>query len=171
MSFKDLKVAELRRAAIEDFAVEIDEKANADEIRATFVEMGITWDAYLDQHPELKPVVEEPVAVVPAPQFDPNERVREPARPGAVVTSGDVTGGNTEPVPTIIRVKEAPVLSPNEQYLVKMTRPNTLFETRGHRFTAENPYALVNAEDFEYILEKEDGFRQAYPSELNEFYG
>ena len=52
MSFESLKVAELRRAADEDFAVEVGEKASKPEVLAALVESGVTWDMYLAQHPE-----------------------------------------------------------------------------------------------------------------------
>lgn len=152
-SFKDLKIEELRRSAVEDFAVEIGEKDGKDIIIAALVESGVSWSDYVAQHPEVAPIEETPVAVV---------------------TSKTVTSTETiAPVPTeeiVVRVKEEVVSAPTDKFLIKMVRENLMYETRGHRFTKQHPYALVSPADAQYILSKEDGFRQAFPDELQEFY-
>jgi hypothetical protein len=158
-SFEDLEQPELYRAALEDFAVEVEAEDNADTIRAALLEAGIKWADYLRIHPELAPAV------------DPTERVPEPARAGSVVTTKQVLVEAEELMPKTIRVAQKPVVNPDEPWLIKMTRENVLFETRGYRFTQEHPYALVEPEDGEYILDNEDGFRLALPRELSEFYG
>lgn len=158
-SFKDLGVEELRRSAVEDFAVDIPEDANAKEIIAAFTETGIGWKDYVAQHPEVDEQDKE--------KAEPN-REQEKSR-GNVITSGDVTGKVATEAP-VIRVAEPVVNSTADKYLIKMTRDNVLYEVRGYRFTQEHPYALVDSADAEYILGKEDGFRQAFPSELEEFY-
>lgn len=159
-SFKDLDVEELRRSAVEDFAVDVEPDANKKEILAAILETGITWADYVKQHPEV------------AQTEEPN-REQEQSR-GNVVTSSDVTGSTDEPVaaePVAVRVAEPVIKETADKYLIKMVRDNVLYETRGYRFTQEHPYALVNANDAQYILAKEDGFRQAFPDELEEFYG
>jgi hypothetical protein len=161
-SFKDLDVAELRRSAIEDFAVDIEPDASKKDVIAAFVETGIEWKDYVAQHPEVAPAEEV-------------NREPEATRAGAVVTSGDVTGrveeyAEPEEAP-VVRVAEPAIKQTDDPYLIKMVRDNTLYETRGYRFTQEHPYALVSSADAEFILSKEDGFRQAFPSELEEFYG
>lgn len=149
-SFRDLSVKELRRSALEDFAVEVDPKASKDEAIAALVESGVSWADYVAQHPE----------VVPAPEQ------------AEVVTTENLEADATNVAePTKIRVAEELQVNPGEQFLIKMVRENPLYETRGYRFTKEHPYNLVSAEDAEYILSREDGFRQAFPSELQEFYG
>lgn len=55
--------------------------------------------------------------------------------------------------------------------LLKMTRANGTFQVRGVTFTRANPYAIVPVDDAEYILDRYEGFRQATPSEVKEFYG
>lgn len=137
--FAELKIDELIRSAVEDFAVEAAPSDSRKKVLAALEEAGVTWSDYVAQHPEVAP--EE--AVVEA-KPDPN---------------------------TVIRTAEPIATAPAEKYLVKMTRDNVLYETRGYRFTSAHPYALVEGEDLEYILAKEDGFRQAFPSELQEFYG
>lgn len=151
--FEDFKVAELRAIADEEFAVEVGEKASKAEVLAALVESGVTFDMYLSLHPELTPeeeVVEAPSGVVTAAQMQEQPVEEEEVR---------------------IVVKEEVPLQSREEWLIKMTRENPLYEVRGHRFTQENPFALVNPEDAEYLLTKEDGFRQASPSELQQYYG
>jgi len=153
-AFKDLDEKELRRSAIEDFAIDVDDAEGKDALIAAFVETGITWADYVKQHPEYAEEEEKP----------------------AVVTSSDVTGRKTEDTAKAVkeagkvRVAEPAIKHEQDKYLIKMTRDNVLYETRGYRFTQEHPYALVDAKDAQYILAKEDGFRQAFPDELEEFY-
>lgn len=165
--FEDLKPTELYRSAIEDFAIDVapEDKNKKTVLLAAFLESGVTWADYVAQHPE----------VAPAP--DP---VEEKLKIGGVVTSSDVAGdvsdsltveNDREDEPVVIRTAEAPVYRPNEMLLIKMVRENPLYETRGYRFTKENPYHLVSPADASYILRNEDGFRQAFPDELQEFYG
>lgn len=156
--FEDFKVAELRTIADEEFAVEVGEKANKAEVLAALLESGVTFDQYLALHPELAAV--EDAAVVAA---------EETAAPG-VITAAQM---QAEPVQEEVKivVKEETPLHTREEWLIKMVRANPLYEVRGHRFTQENPFALVSPEDAEYILTRLDGFRQATPSELQTYYG
>lgn len=147
-SFKDLDRDELYRSCIEDFAVDVEKDANKETLIAALVETGIDWNDYVTQHPEAGDGEEETT----------------------VVTSEKVTGRKKKKSTGPINVAE-PVVKNEGQYLVKMVRENLLYETRGYRFTQEHPYALVEPDDAQYILSNEDGFRQAFPSELEEFYG
>lgn len=151
-SFEELDLVELRRSAVEDFAVDITEKDNQKVVLAALLESGVKWADYVAQHPEVAAVVEAPANVVTAPNV-PGESTVEPVEQGEIIVA--------QPV----QPKAA------DQFLIKMTRDNPLFVTRGYKFTKEHPYALVKAKDVEYILQHEDGFRQAFPSELAEFYG
>lgn len=165
--FDDLKPAELYRSALEDFALPVEEedKGKKKVLLAAFLEGGVTWDDYVAQHPEIAPVVEEPVYVPSAANqvqdttLHPENKWAEPVEAVAVVEA-----------PRVV-VKEAIPVTSQDNYLIKMTRENPLFEVRGHKFTRSHPYALVNAADADYILTNEEGFRQATPSELREFYG
>lgn len=146
--FSDLDVNELRRSAIEDFAVEVGAEDSKKIVLAALTESGVAWADYVAQHPEVAPEEEEkavdaPVNVVKSQKPTPPEKVR---------------------------VKEEIPAETGEKFLIKMTRENPLFEVRGYRFTSSHPYALVDAADVEHILTKEEGFRQALPSELQDFY-
>lgn len=161
--FRELGVKELRRSAVEDFAVAVEPNDNKDTVLAALVEAGVTWADYVQQHPEVAPVVDKeknPVNVIT------NPNAGDPAN----LTVGGVVEEAVVAQPTI-RVQEPVVPAPNDKFLVKMTRENPMFQTRGYTFTQKHPYALVTGADLEYILTKEDGFRQALPSELAEFYG
>lgn len=153
-SFNNLGVAELRRSAVEDFAVDIDPKDNKETVLAALEESGVTWADYVAQHPE----------VAPEPEVN-----NEP-----VVTNN--TGNSDGPhlhfeagQPNII-VAEEPTYKAQDKYLIKMTRENLVYESAGLRFTQEHPYALANADQADHILGNEDGFRQATPAELREYY-
>lgn len=151
--FSDLKPTELYRSAIEDFALPVDaeDKNKKSVLLAAFVEGGVEWKDYVAQHPEVAP--------------DP-----EPVVENNVVTSADLKAKPIEE-DVVIRVKEEIPLKSNEKYLIKMVRDNPQFNVMGVKFTQEHPYALVRPEIADYLLTKEDGFRQATPSELREFYG
>lgn len=156
--FEDYTIAELREIAEEEFAVE-SEGLNQAEVIAALLESGVTFDQHLDNHPEFKAVDDAKV-----------EAAEEHSAPG-VVTTTQMETAPVEPEEVKIVVKEDTPLSTREEWLIKMDRPNPLYEVRGHRFTQENPYALVSPEDAEYLLTKETGFRQATPTELQKYYG
>lgn len=155
-SFADLDIRTLRRTAVEDFAVAIEPDANKDTVLAALAEQNIGWDLYCKLMGwNATPTVEP--AVVPVITEE------EPV----VVEQETYNIGGEE---VIIRTAEAPSPSVKEKYLVKMERKNPQFNTRGHKFTQEHPYALVDRDDCDFILEHEKGFRMAFPSELEEFY-
>lgn len=69
--FQDLPVAELRRSAVEDFAVEVSDSDPKIAVIQALEESGVKWGDYVKQHPEVvapaEPVVEEVVVAVEAP--------------------------------------------------------------------------------------------------------
>ena len=54
--------------------------------------------------------------------------------------------------------------------LLKMERKNPSFQAYGHVFTREHPYAIVNEETAQQIIDSFEGFRVASPSEARSFY-
>lgn len=160
--FRELGVAELRRSAVEDFAVDVKSTDNKETALAALAEAGVTWADYVAQHPEVAPVVDK--------QKAPENVIKNPnaTNPDNLSVGASV---EEEVVVPVIRVQEPVTAAPTDKFLVKMTRDNPRFDTRGYTFTQTHPYALVDGSDLEYILTKEDGFRQALPSELQEFYG
>lgn len=165
MSFAELAkdkqdgIKELRRTAEHDFAVALteDEQKSSKLIQAALLEAGVTFEQYLECNPHQREKY-APETVVVEPEA--------PVAPENVVTSAQVTG--TEPVEIV--VKEETPLSTNQQWLVKMERANPVFEIAGYRFTDTHPYVLMPADAAEIVL-REEGFRQAYPSEVQEYYG
>lgn len=143
VSFNDLTVDELLRTAVEDFAVDVKKGDSKKTIIAALVEDGVEWSQYAALKGLNAPEPEAPVA-----------------EEAPVVAK--------EEAPVEIVTYQPP--APEQKYLIKMDRKNPLFEILGHRFTQEHPYALVTGEEAEHLVTKEEGFRMAYPSELEEFY-
>jgi len=157
-SFSDLDVKTLRRTAVEDFAVPVAADANKQTVLAALAEQNIGWDMYCKLMGWNLPAA-TPAA---APEVGDDADADEP-----VVQKTYNVGGEE----VIIRTAEAPTPNVQEKFLVKMERKNPQYNTRGHKFTQDHPYALVDREVCDYLLEKEDGFRMATPRELEEFYG
>lgn len=153
-SFNDLNKEQLVAAAL---AFGADESGTKDSIKADLTEMGVTWQMYLDAfYPDKdkEPVAEE--SVLPEPTD--------------IEDWPDADEGVNE-VSEIVTKEETPQLAPQDKYLIKMTRANPYFEFEDKKFTQDKPYAIMSAAQAQRILETEDGFRQAYPAELQEFYG
>lgn len=155
--FEDYTISELRDIAENEFAVEA-EGLNQSEVLAALTESGVTFDQHLDNHPEFKAVEDAKVTAA-----------EETADPG-VVTAAQMQEQPVQEEVKIVVKEEVPLFS-REEWLIKMVRANPLYEVRGHRFTQDNPFALVSPADAEYLLTKETGFRQATPSELQQYYG
>lgn len=91
-------------------------------------------------------VVEEPVVEeAPAPEPKPKKKTRK--------------------TKTTVAKKE----SKPAEVLVRMTRPQVKFSSRGYTFTKKHPFQVVAAEDADYFLEME-GFEQATPSQAESYY-
>jgi hypothetical protein len=150
-SFNDLDQSELYRAAIEDFAVEVNEGDSAEVIRAALFESGVTWEKYVEGHPELAPVV--------AKKAD-----RHTKKPAGVISTTTLTDA------PVVRTAEAPVQEPTALYLVKMNRENPYFEFGKYKFTSKKPFAVMDAESTNAILTEEVGFSIATPAEAQEYY-
>jgi hypothetical protein len=54
--------------------------------------------------------------------------------------------------------------------LMKMERNNPSYQVLGYRFTKDHPFALVKADDVNWIMSHEVGFRVATPQEAEAFY-
>lgn len=160
MSFTSTKldVKELRRTAEEDFAVELsdDEKKSKKLIAAALLESGVTFEQYLEINPHQR-------------ENFPEYAKPEEKSPESVVTTEQVAPVENVVPEEIITKEERPKLTNEQPWLIKMERKNPLFEIAGHKFTSEHPYVLMSANDAEVVL-RESGFRQAYPSEIQEYY-
>lgn len=150
-SFKALKINELRAAA-DYFGA--DSFGDEEAIRAALDEDGITWAMYCKEFG--LPVTDEQADELDTLDFP--EKVE------------DWEEKEEEDVSEVATAEPTPTLASDTKYLIRMTRKNPYFEYKRYKFTQEKPYAIMSAEDAQEILENEDGFRQAYPKELQEFY-
>jgi len=64
----------------------------------------------------------------------------------------------------------ATTLFADSRVLLKMDRQNPSFETHGITFTKANPFALLDANTAQEIIDLYDGFRVATPAEAQAFY-
>lgn len=161
-SFKELKIADLRAVA-DGFGV--DATGGKEEILASLSEDGVTWEDYLAQ---AAPVQEENNVVKSADVTSGGPSAEELLLAKVAELEAKLAEAE-KPVVVDAPVAQAPKLDPNTPWLVKMVRENPLFEIEGHRFTQEHPYALMDAAKADKVL-REEGFRQALPSEVEEFY-
>lgn len=126
---------------------------NKESLKAALVEDGVTWKVYAEAFN------------LDVPKDEPDEEEDN------IVRSENVTKPKEDNVAEVVTQDPSPALKPSDKYLVKMTRKNPYFEFRRYKFTQDNPYAIMTADDAQAILQNEDGFRQAFPAELQEFYG
>jgi cupin superfamily acireductone dioxygenase involved in methionine salvage len=59
---------------------------------------------------------------------------------------------------------------PENTVLVRMTRANFRYDILGHTFTREHPFVAMGKDDAQKIFDKEEGFRLATPTEVQEYY-
>src|SRR6478735_4967842 len=129
----------------EAFAVNTEDSPTAAMLRVRFEEDGITQRMIDDYFGEIA-------------------ALEVAAKPTGVITSEDVTqtgavqndwaSQNIKPSPAPV-----PAAALDTHVLLRMTRENGTFEIRGYRFTKEHPFALVEAEDAQAIMDAEEGFR------------
>ena len=82
---------------------------------------------------------------------------------------GEVEDNMTE---TLITAPRIAPMAPAEKYLIRFIGENPYFERGRYKFTAEKPYAIMNAQDAQdALVDEPKKFRQAFPDELKEFYG
>ncbi len=153
MSFNKLTLAELVRTANEDFAFELspEEQKSKKLALAAFTEAQLKFTDYL----KANPAEAEKYAEIAAQE----QAVQEAALAATPV------------VAVVPVVEETPdYVASAQPWLIKMVRENPHYEIGRYKFTDEHPYVLVLADDVEAVLSI-DGFRQAKPSELSEYYG
>jgi hypothetical protein len=55
--------------------------------------------------------------------------------------------------------------------LVRMTRANFRYDILGYTFTQAHPFVAMSKNQAQEIFDKEEGFRLATPTEVQEYYG
>lgn len=138
------------------------EKAdNPQEQIANFANDGVSYAQYCKDFnvPLPEDYVEEEEALAEV-EDEKEDTVKEEVAP-----AGPVTASRT------------PQFAVQSEYLIKMTRDNPYFEVANlvnrkkvYKFTNEHPYAVMDAKTAQFVLSNEEGFRQAFPDELAEFY-
>lgn len=151
-SFKALHLDQLRAAA--DYFGS-DSVGNEEAIRVALEDDGITWEMYAKEFG------------LPLPEGE----TFAPPTPDLPEKHDDWIEKEEEEVSEVVTQAPVPTLAAEQKYLIRMTRKNPYFEYGRYKFTQDKPYAIMSAEDAQSILESEQGFRQAYPKELQEFYG
>ena len=158
MSFRDLERDELYRTAIEDFAVEVHHNAGAEKIIDALESDGVTWEMYVALHPEADDVTEDEGQVVETPS--------------SVISLGQPDPAKSE---VRVRTRTKEVSSQvNDNWLVFMERENPSFQFKGdktYKFTQENPFQVMSANDANRITAEEEGFAIATPAQAQAFYG
>lgn len=119
-----------------------EDEGNKEALVADLAENGVSWEQYAEAF-----LVEKPAPV--------DEVVEAPVK--------------EEPVK--VEAARPTALTPQSSYLIKMDRKNPYFEFGNYKFTQDNPYVIMPADAAQAILTQEQGFRQATPAELQEFYG
>jgi hypothetical protein len=151
MTFKTLTAEEL--ADVADFFVVDVENPNPEKPLTKKVllaalsegEQPVTWEDYETIYLVAKER-EAAAKATPAPEVAPPEQV-------------------VEVVPT------APVVVDKSDWiLVKMDRQNFRYDIRGYSFTKKHPFQALAPQDAEYVISNVEGFRQALPSEVQDYY-
>lgn len=159
MSFNQMKRDALYALATENFGVEVSETATKPQIIAALAENGVDW--------EMAKTFDKNAAEV-------DEELRA-EQEGTVITTETMTTttpGKPGVQETPVVVVEKPVAPTQpEVVLLKMERENQRYDIRGYSFTRDNPFVLVKADDADFIISHEDGFKMASPREAKEFYG
>ena len=59
---------------------------------------------------------------------------------------------------------------PKDTVLVRMTRANFRYDIMGVTFTKDHPFVAMTSDKAQAIFDKEEGFRLATPTEVQEYY-
>lgn len=149
---------------------------NKDELQDFAREVGVDDDgkkAELVERLETEGYTEDDVKNFQEGTFEPT---REEPEEGAEFVVDHEAYDNRDPEEEVKRVEESTGLRATEdeekkedKVLIKMDAPFGSIRTHGVVFTREHPYAAVNKDVAEELL-KSNSFRQAHPSEAEEYY-
>ncbi len=143
MSLSSMKVGELKEIA-DQLGVDIDPKANKQEIITELEESGVTFD-YIEK---LRKISEE---------NQPTEDELAESKPKTFDVDDETI--------------EASQHYENQKLLLKLVGPNSSIEAFGFKFTQSNPFNIMSGKDAQEIIDFfPDKFRIASPREAKEFY-
>jgi len=140
--FMTLKKPELMAVA-KEFGTDFDEAWTKPEIIKAMEDDGVYWDDY---QRFVKTVDDE------------NERLTEE------------TLGEASHTPATDEAEEKEE-EKGDRILIRMIRKNPTYDIRGARFTQAKPFAFLEEDDAEWVIENVEGFRIALPKEVRAFYG
>lgn len=78
--------------------------------------------------------------------------------------------GSAEEAEEVLPRFDAKAGQPENTVLVRMTRANYRYDIGGFTFTKEHPFVAMASDDAQKIFDKEEGFRLATPTEVQEYY-
>ena len=122
---------------------------------------------------------------VDLPEVEEEKQLTRAVIIAALVQDGVTWDMYKEAFPDVEDIPDEPATEPNSDdtaaaaareifkeptVLLKMDRMNPHLEIRGYTFSRLHPFVPVREADAEYILQHEEGFKIAMPSEAEEFY-
>ena len=124
----------------------------------------VTWEDYKDVY-----LVAKADGQVKSPEvLEEEELARQLAEEEAAQAQGDEE--EEEEVSDDSEENEIPDEDAEPPVLVKCERKNPRFDVAGYTFTKDHPFHSVPPATAEYLIRHQEGFRQATPSELADFY-
>lgn len=153
MNYKNVKVGELKELA--DFYTVEPKVADA--------EHGPTKKELLAALAEAKVSDEDYNKFLEAKAVGTNKTEGEKEQEGPVESDEEV---EAEEVPAVVEEQDGA----DDEVLVKMTRKNGTYEAYGYRFSKRHPFKSVPASVAERLVEEEEGFCLALPSEVKDYY-
>jgi hypothetical protein len=159
MSFEDFNKAELKKLA-DEFVLDVEDDASEEDLRAAVQglkaeEVALSFPEWSDRLVEEEDDEDEESALVTSEATPKKAAKKAPAKKAAVKKTA---------------AKKAETVVEDDNYLIKMTRNNPVYEIRGYRFTRAMPYVYVKAADVDFLIEVEGGFQMAKPSEVEAFF-
>lgn len=173
MAFKDLNNEELAEVA-KFFAVEVvatnPDKPTKKELVAALAagDQPVTWEDYTDTYlvakANGKDKNKEVLAMEKAAEAVRLAEEQRLADIAALEAEEDEKG--TEEQTTVVLERDT-----SNDIVVKCERKNPRFEIAGLAFTTDHPYALVDPETAQFLINNVGGFRPALPQEVADYYG
>ena len=172
MSYKNAKVGELKELAdfytVEPKVADAEHGPTKKELLAALAEAEVSdedYDTFLEAKAagtdKTKEQKREEAAAAAAAAAE-----EEKEQEGPVESDEEVEADAEE----ALAVAEEQDEEAEDEVLVKMIRKNGTYEAYGYRFLKEHPFKAVPASVAERLVEEEEGFRLALPSEVKDYY-
>jgi hypothetical protein len=164
MSFEDFNKDELAKIA-DEFVLDVEDADDEDELRAAVEklspeEVALSFPEFADRL-ETESDDDEDGESTGLVTSENTPKKGVPAKKAVAKKAATKKAAAKPPAKTVV---------PEEKTLLKMIRNNPVYEVRGYRFTRALPYAYVNDDDVDFLIEVEGGFTVAKPSEVKSFF-